>query len=134
MLSFSPLLESPNFDNLFSPRHSLKASLLTFFTKPLSRYQLIHQALDTALGNQELSLCYQPQFDLHNNQLTGVEALIRWHHPELGTIAPSEFIPLAEQGGQIIEMGYWVLAEACAQYQRCQRQGFPTFKLAVNLS
>jgi EAL domain-containing protein (putative c-di-GMP-specific phosphodiesterase class I) len=134
MLSFSSLIESSNFDNLFTPRNLLKSSFSTFFTKPLSRYEVIRRSLAPALANQEFSLCYQPQFDLRNNQLIGVEALFRWHHPELGSVPPSEFIPLAEQGGQIIDMGYWILAEACSQYQHWQRQGFPTFKLAVNLS
>jgi EAL domain-containing protein (putative c-di-GMP-specific phosphodiesterase class I) len=117
-----------------TPGNSLKLSLSRFFAKPFSRHQILQKSLNTALGNQEFSLCYQPQFDLQNNQLIGVETLIRWHHPDLGPIAPSEFIPLAEQGGQIIEMGYWVLSEACSQYQRWQDRGFPPFKLAVNLS
>lgn len=90
--------------------------------------------LRTALKQNEFQLHYQPQIDLVSGSVIGMEALIRWHHPEQGTIAPARFIPVAEASGLIIPIGEWVLEEACKQARIWQQSGQPPFKMAVNLS
>jgi len=72
--------------------------------------------------------------DLANGQITGVEALLRWTHPELGLLSPVEFIPLAEETGLIVPIGRWALMQACAQNMAWLRQGLPSVSMAVNLS
>jgi len=86
-----------------------------------------------ALGNEEFFLVYQPTFDLKRLVPTGVEALIRWRRPGRGTAQPEEFIPLLEESGLIVEVGAWVLHEACTQVVEWQREGQP-LRLAVNVS
>lgn len=90
--------------------------------------------LRNALKNDEFVLNYQPQFDLNSNTIIGVEALIRWHHPQLGMVPPNDFIPLAEETGLIIDIGEWVLYTACQQNKRWQQLGYPCFPVAVNIS
>jgi diguanylate cyclase (GGDEF)-like protein/PAS domain S-box-containing protein len=87
-----------------------------------------------ALARNEFELYYQPQFDSTRMRVVGVEALIRWRHPQLGLVAPSEFVPLLEETGLIRAVGAWVLREACAELQRWQRLGFTRLRMAVNLS
>ncbi len=86
-----------------------------------------------ALKNQEFQLYYQPQIQLGSGRIRGAEALLRWHHPEMGMIPPSEFIPLAERSGLIIPIGEWVLEQACYQAQHWRAQGH-VLTIAVNLS
>jgi diguanylate cyclase (GGDEF)-like protein/PAS domain S-box-containing protein len=93
----------------------------------------IATALRDALGRDELSVHYQPVFDLATGKLVSAEALLRWHHPDLGSISPERFIPLAEQTGLIIPIGAWVLQQACRQLAQWQQTN-PTMTLAVNLS
>ena len=90
--------------------------------------------LSQAIERDELLLDYQPQIDLETGQLLGVESLVRWHHPRRGRISPADFIPIAEETGLIIPMGYWILRRACQQYQHWQSLGIAPFKLSVNLS
>jgi c-di-GMP phosphodiesterase len=93
--------------------------------------------LELALARSELRLCYQPIVSLKTTQLTGFEALLRWQHPTLGTIAPAQFIPLAEATGLILEIGAWVLHEACSQFriwQQCFPETFNSLTMSVNLS
>ena len=90
--------------------------------------------LRLALEREELALYYQPVFDLATGALVGAEALIRWIHPEKGLIAPGEFIPAAEKSGLIVDIGAWVLREACRQMAAWHAQGRRNFVLAVNLS
>ena len=82
-------------------------------TQTRRRLQIEHGLRD-AMGNGELRLVYQPQIDLKHWRVIGFEALLRWQHPELGEVSPAEFIPVAEESGLILDMGHWVLSEACA--------------------
>jgi len=95
---------------------------------------LLDQGLRDALEQQSFFLVYQPQLTLDANQVTGVEALIRWRHPELGLVPPDRFISLAEENGLINAIGEWVLRQACRQVRAWQRAGLPALRVAVNLS
>ncbi|WP_414642327.1 putative bifunctional diguanylate cyclase/phosphodiesterase [Bradyrhizobium sp.] len=90
--------------------------------------------LRRALDRGQFSLHYQPKVDMASRQITGVEALLRWTHPELGLVPPAQFIPLAEEIGLIVPIGRWVLREACAQNTVWQRLGLLPVSMAVNLS
>jgi diguanylate cyclase (GGDEF)-like protein/PAS domain S-box-containing protein len=90
--------------------------------------------LRRAIEQNQMTLHYQPQFDLVTGNIVGVEALIRWNHPEYGYIAPSEFIPLAEETGLIVPLGKWILKEACEQRKAWEDAGFSDFPIAVNVS
>lgn len=90
--------------------------------------------LRRALERNEFTVCYQPQVELGTGKVFGMEALIRWRHPERGLVPPSEFIPLAEETGLIAPIGAWVLREACTQMQCWLQQGFGPFRIAVNVS
>ncbi|MEK5039733.1 EAL domain-containing protein [Sporosarcina sp. FSL K6-3457] len=109
-----------------------------FFTEKLHRDMIektmIESELRQALKKNQFELHYQPLFNLQSGALTGLEALIRWQHPTLGTIAPSRFIPIAEETGLIIPIGQWVLETACAQMKKWQMVGFPHLKVSVNIS
>ncbi|MEW5757353.1 MAG: EAL domain-containing protein [Pseudomonadota bacterium] len=111
---------------------------LNFYTSALTdrameRYTL-ESALRHALTNQELRLHYQPQVSLDSGRIIGAEALIRWQHPELGLVSPMKFIPLAEETGLIVEIGHWVIQQACAQATRWRERGHHDFCIAVNAS
>lgn len=90
--------------------------------------------LRNALKNAEFRLHYQAQIDLASNEMIGVEALLRWHHPTLGEILPAHFIPLAEDCGLIVPIGQWVLEEACRQGAQWRASGLPPLMIAVNIS
>ncbi|MFA5322730.1 MAG: EAL domain-containing protein [Smithella sp.] len=94
----------------------------------------IETNLRRALERNELSLNYQAKLDLKTREITGVEALLRWYNPYLGSITPPQFIPIAEETGMIVAIGRWVLKTACAQNIAWQRQGLPPVCMAVNLS
>jgi diguanylate cyclase len=96
--------------------------------------RLIEADLGQALEQAEFKLYYQPQVNLMTGQMIGVEALIRWFHPQRGLISPSAFIPIAEEMGLIVEIGDWVLRTACAQAQRWQQVSFKPLQMSVNLS
>lgn len=87
-----------------------------------------------AIERNELELYYQPKIDLASGRVSSLEALLRWHHPELGMIPPNEFIPLAEETGLITAIGYWVLESACQQISQWQQAGYTDISVAVNLS
>ena len=94
----------------------------------------ISNGIHHALAHEQFSLHYQAQIDLVSGAIIGAEALIRWDHPELGMIAPGRFIPIAEDSGIIVQIGDWVLHEACRQAVAWQQAGIPELTLAVNLS
>ncbi len=111
---------------------------LRFFSPELTqrarqRLRLENQ-LRHALNHDELRLFFQPQISLTTGKIAGLEALVRWQHPEHGLLPPSEFIPLAEESGLIVPLGSWVLKSACQQVQRWQEQGLPLYQTAVNVS
>lgn len=95
---------------------------------------LLEQELRRAIQEEQLELHFQPQFRLDTGRLVGVEALVRWRHPERGLVAPSEFIPLAEQIGLIGEIDAWVVAAACLQFRAWKDCGFDPGRVSVNLS
>jgi len=94
----------------------------------------LQNGLRRALTKGEFILHYQPQIDLISGKLIGAEALIRWNHPELGLLPPGRFIPIAEDSGLIVQIGGWVIGEACRQAMAWQTAGLPKFVVAVNLS
>ncbi|MFL6634662.1 MAG: putative bifunctional diguanylate cyclase/phosphodiesterase [Massilia sp.] len=100
----------------------------------MQQRMLIESGLRHALGNGELILHYQPKFEIGSSRVVGAEALVRWKHPVRGMVPPIEFIPLAESTGLIVQVGEWVLEQACAQASIWQRAGLPPFRLAVNVS
>lgn len=111
-------------------------SLLLENTDP---FDYIHDRLGIddlfeALENNQFYLSYQPIFDLRNYNLFGLEALIRWRHPTLGAVSPSDFIPIAEKSGLIIPIGKWVFVAACLQLQNWQLQNIQSNKLFINMS
>ncbi|MBV0932753.1 bifunctional diguanylate cyclase/phosphodiesterase [Marinobacterium weihaiense] len=111
---------------------------LSFFsddmTVAVQQRLAMEQSLRQALERQEFCLYYQPQWSTDGGHLTGVEALIRWQHPDRGMIPPAAFIPVAEQSGLIGQIGRWVLQEACRQVARWQAAGVPVPRVAVNVS
>ncbi|PVZ16210.1 MULTISPECIES: bifunctional diguanylate cyclase/phosphodiesterase [unclassified Pseudomonas] len=100
----------------------------------MRRRRELEKDLREALARDQLSLVYQPQISYRDNSVVGVEALLRWSHPERGSISPDQFIPLAEQNGSIIAIGEWVLDQACRQLRDWHDQGFTGLRMAVNLS
>ena len=109
-----------------------------FYTSAMNQATLERLRIETALRNalerEQFVLHYQPQIELATGRVVGVEALLRWRHPELGMVAPNRFIALAEDTGLIVPIGAWVMREACAQMQSWQAAGLGPLRLAVNLS
>jgi diguanylate cyclase (GGDEF)-like protein len=100
----------------------------------MRRRRELEKDLREALPRNQLYLVYQPQISYRDHRVVGVEALIRWQHPEHGLVPPDLFIPLAEQNGTIITIGEWVLDQACRQLREWHDQGFSDLRMAVNLS
>jgi diguanylate cyclase (GGDEF)-like protein/PAS domain S-box-containing protein len=100
----------------------------------LARTLRLESALRSALERDELTLHYQPQISLHDDRVIGAEALLRWNHPEFGAVSPAEFIPIAEESGQIQKVGEWVLRSALQQLKRWHESGLGTLSIAVNIS
>lgn len=109
-----------------------------FHTSEMTEQALERMALENHLRrgieNNELLVDYQPQIDLRTGKVFGVEALVRWQHPELGLLGPDKFIPVAEDTGLIVRLGDWVLRAACEQVRAWQAAGLPDVRVAVNLS
>jgi diguanylate cyclase (GGDEF)-like protein len=108
------------------------------YTPSLSMYSSGQMSLETelrsALKNNEFILHYQPKISLNTEQMIGVEALIRWQHPTLGLLSPIHFIPLAEENGMIVNIGEWVLHQACQQHCIWRDAGLPLIPVAINIS
>ena len=96
--------------------------------------RMLENELRRAIGRGEFLLQYLAKFDLKTRSISGAEALLRWHHPDLGIIAPARFIPLAEETGLIVPIGAWMLKAVCAQHMSWQRAGFPSLCMSVNLT
>jgi diguanylate cyclase (GGDEF)-like protein/PAS domain S-box-containing protein len=94
----------------------------------------LESGLRRALERDEFVMYYQAKVETATGRINGVEALVRWQHPDLGLVSPVHFIPLAEESGLIVPLSHWVLNEACTQNQAWQAQGLPPMKMAVNLS
>jgi diguanylate cyclase len=94
----------------------------------------IEADLRSALSRGQLALHYQPKIDIATGEMRSVEALIRWRHPKRGSIPPGEFIPIAEESGLILEIGDWVIREACRQAREWQQRHMPFLRVAVNVS
>jgi diguanylate cyclase (GGDEF)-like protein len=109
-----------------------------FYADDLNHHSLERLAFESnlrrALEHEQLELHYQPKVDSRTSRVTGVEALLRWRHPDLGLVAPARFIPIAEETGLIVPIGRWVLRTACAQQVAWRRMGLPDLRMAVNLS
>ena len=107
-------------------------------TRELSRStherMTVESGLHLALEAGEFELMYQPQIDVETMDVVGMEALLRWRHPQRGVILPDEFIRVAEERGLILPIGDWVLRQACLDARRFQERGMPRFRVAVNLS
>ncbi len=116
--------EGRNNFQFYNPSMNFQASLL------LKIENLLHYALE----KDEFVLYYQPQMNLKNNKIYGLEALLRWNNPELGMIPPDKFIPIAEETGLIVPIGEWVLKTACQQNKTWQDKGLPPLRIGVNLS
>lgn len=100
----------------------------------LARKVKLENELTRAIERRQLKLHYQPKVALHSKRIVGMEALLRWEHPELGAVSPAEFIPIAEETGQIVAIGDWVLEQACAQNKAWQDKGLPSLCVSVNVS
>ncbi len=109
-----------------------------FFEQEMTERAIERQSTEAglrlALERQELALHYQPQFNLHSGAIVGIEALVRWQHPQRGLLAPADFVPIAEGSGLIVPLGRWVLREACRQARAWQDMGLPPFTILVNTS
>ena len=109
-----------------------------FYTADMHSLAVRRLALETslrrAIQNEEFLIHYQPRVGVDSLVVTGVEALVRWQHPQLGLISPAEFIPLAEDTGLIVPIGEWVLRNACLQAMRWQQSGIAPIQMAVNIS
>ena len=109
-----------------------------FFTQEMNERATHRMRMEAsmrqALERNEFVLHYQPKVDLENGAICGIEALLRWAHPEMGLIAPAEFVPVLEETGLIIPVGEWVTREACRQIAAWQRAGLKALPVAVNLS
>lgn len=97
-------------------------------------YMDLEHALRRAINSDELDLHYQPKLDLRSGTISGVEALVRWHHPERGSISPAKFVPIAEQAGLIIELSQWVLNRVCRQIAAWSDSALAEIPIAMNLS
>ncbi len=115
-------------------RHDLSPMSTSPETDPDGKQLLLESQLRQAIAREEFVLYYQPQIDFKTGEISGMESLIRWQHPQRGLRLPKDFIPIAEETGLICQIGEWVLRTACQQHQDWVSQGIAPVKMAVNLS
>ncbi|QKI88457.1 EAL and GGDEF domain-containing protein [Thiomicrorhabdus xiamenensis] len=136
--SNSPVLLLKNADTALYRAKDQGRNNFEFFSSEMSASSFetlfMLNGLYKALDNEEFVVYYQPQVDMVENRLTGVEALVRWNHPEMGLVPPDRFIPLAEDSGVILKLGEWVLRTACRQMKSWLEQGVAVDYIAVNIS
>lgn len=113
---------------IYTPRTPAKVDAQT------AQLVKVKNLLHHALQGEQFDLHYQPQVNVNTGEIDGMEALLRWQHPQFGQVSPSKFIPLAEQTDLIVPIGRWVLKTACLQNQTWQKAGFPPLPISVNLS
>lgn len=122
---------------MYSAKREGKNRIL-FYKEDISRENINHlkmiNSLQYGIDGEQFVLYYQPQFNLITGEITGVEALVRWIHPEDGFIPPSDFIPLAEESGQIFKLERWIVAKALEQKKEWENQGFTNLGMSINLS
>jgi diguanylate cyclase (GGDEF)-like protein/PAS domain S-box-containing protein len=122
---------------MYSAKESGRSSV-RFFTEDMNAQAVerltLENSLRLALGRKELFLVYQPQMDIATGRIIGLEALLRWQHPELGLVSPDKFIRIAENSGLIMPIGEWVLRTACSQARKWQDEGLLAVPVAVNVS
>jgi len=137
--------DGPNVDNFikngeFAMNHAHKQgqNIYQFFSKSLNVAAFHRLSMENdlrrAIERDELILHYQPKIDLKRNQVVGMEALVRWQHPDLGLVSPAQFIPIAEDSGLIVPISEWVIATACRQLRAWQGEKLPPLVVAVNVS
>ncbi|AXA91677.1 bifunctional diguanylate cyclase/phosphodiesterase [Massilia sp. YMA4] len=123
---------------MYRAKQGMEADGVAFYSQDMNQgmheRMRIESGLRQALGNGQLLLHYQPKFSIQDGTIIGAEALVRWQHPERGMVPPAEFIPLAEATGLVVQVGEWVLEQACAQAQAWKRAGLRPIRLAVNVS
>jgi diguanylate cyclase (GGDEF)-like protein/PAS domain S-box-containing protein len=122
---------------MYQAKESGRGSL-QFYTAEMneaaSERRMLQEGLREAIAGRQFELVYQPQVELRTGTIFAVEALVRWRHPKLGVILPSKFIPLAEESGLIVQLGDWVLREACRQNKAWQDAGLAPIAVSVNVS
>ncbi len=127
-----------NADTAMYQAKELGKNTYQFYTLAMSTQSFAKLEMESylrkAIERNELVVYYQPQIDLMNQQLIGMEALVRWKHPKLGMVSPGKFIPLAEETGLIVPVGEWVLRTACKQAKQWHDQGIWPLKMSVNMS
>ncbi|MBE0440240.1 MAG: response regulator [Gammaproteobacteria bacterium] len=106
----------------------------TSMNSQINEYIQLENGLRNAIEQDELHVYYQPQMNMIDNRIDGVEALIRWQHPELGMVSPAKFIPIAEESGLILSLGKWILEQACLQCKKWHEMGLEHITVSVNLS
>jgi len=134
--TYAALLQSAD-SAMYAAKHAGKGCYAFYSPKLTTAAQarmVIEQEMRSAVRNGDFELHYQPQIQLHSGRMVGVEALVRWKHPERGLVFPGEFISVVERIGLIEELGEWVLKEACRQAARWSRSGLRELKVAVNIS
>jgi diguanylate cyclase (GGDEF)-like protein len=122
---------------MYQAKHDGK-NTFAFYSAELNTHSIervaFEASLSRALEERQLQVHFQPKVDCRTEHMTGVEALLRWNHPELGSVQPSKFIPVAEENGMIVAIGRWVLLTACQQHVAWRALGYPPLHIAVNLS
>ncbi len=134
--SFGHLLK--NADTAMYRAKALGRNTFQFYTSEMSTAAMrrldLENSLRYAIEKEEFIVYYQPKYDLKDGRCIGMEALVRWDHPEKGLVPPDEFIPLAEETGMIVPLGEWVIRKACAQLRDWQKSGYAIDDLSINVS